>query len=310
MCYANKKRGADELQESRLFQIIYYLLDKGHATAPELAQQFEVSVRTIYRDINALSAAGVPIYTETGRNGGIHVLDGFVLEKVALSDQEKQEILTALQSLSAVNQHSGHNVLQKLSALFDLHTDSWLEVDFSCWGNDTQDQQKFAVLKNAMIYHHLLAITYVGSNGSWTSRKIKPLKLLYKSGAWYVKAYCMEKQDFRVFKINRIIEVQCLEETFLPLVYPEQEKTCVMCQCKFILRFTAQVAYRVYDEFAATQIERQQSGDLLVHAELPKDEWLLGYFLSYGAQVEILEPVSFRKIMAERAREIYETYEF
>ena len=80
------------MQESRLFRIVYYLLDKGRATAPELAEHFEVSVRTIYRDIDTLSGAGIPIYAETGRNGGIYLMKGFVLDKAVLSDEEKQEI--------------------------------------------------------------------------------------------------------------------------------------------------------------------------------------------------------------------------
>ena len=90
------------MQESRLFRILYYLLDKGHATAPELAEKFEVSVRTIYRDVDAISSAGIPIYVTTGRNGGIQFLDDYVLNKSFFSDSEKLEILSSLQSLSAV----------------------------------------------------------------------------------------------------------------------------------------------------------------------------------------------------------------
>ena len=104
------------MQESRLFKIIYYLLDKGQATAPELAEKLEVSVRTIYRDIDALSGAGIPIYAEAGRNGGIHLMNDFVLDKAVLSKEEKQEILTALQSIHAVRSMGGSQTLQKLSS--------------------------------------------------------------------------------------------------------------------------------------------------------------------------------------------------
>ena len=87
------------MKESRLFKIVYYLLDKGRTTAPELAQEFEVSVRTIYRDIDALSESGIPVYAETGRNGGIYLLDNYVLDKALLSDKEKLEILSSLHLL-------------------------------------------------------------------------------------------------------------------------------------------------------------------------------------------------------------------
>lgn len=97
------------MQESRLFRIIYYLLEKGQATAPELAERFEVSVRTIYRDIDSLSAAGIPIYAESGRNGGIRLMHGFVLDQTVLSKEEKQEILSALQSIN-ITQNVGESL--------------------------------------------------------------------------------------------------------------------------------------------------------------------------------------------------------
>ena len=100
------------MQESRLFKIVYYLLDKGQATAPELAEKFEVSVRTIYRDIDALSGAGIPVYTETGRNGGICLMKDFVLDKAVLSEEEKQEILTALQGIRTLRNVGGIQLLK------------------------------------------------------------------------------------------------------------------------------------------------------------------------------------------------------
>lgn len=105
------------MKEGRLFQILYYLLEKGHATAPELAARFEVSNRTIYRDIDALSASGIPIYAEKGRNGGIFLLHDHVLERAVFSDAEKQTLLEALQNLAAVG-GAGDEVIKKLSALF------------------------------------------------------------------------------------------------------------------------------------------------------------------------------------------------
>ena len=135
------------MQESRLFKIVYHLLDKGRATAPELAEKFEVSVRTIYRDIDALSSAGIPVYAETGRNGGIHLMNDFVLDKAVLSEEEKQEILTALQSINYTQHISGSQTLQKLSAIFHLSSENWLEVDFSRWGNKGSDNEKFELLK-------------------------------------------------------------------------------------------------------------------------------------------------------------------
>lgn len=165
------------MQESRLFKIVYHLLDKGQATAPELAEKFEVSVRTIYRDIDALSGAGIPIYAETGRNGGIHLMDDFVLDKAVLSEEEKQEILTALQSINTTQNISNSQTLQKLSAIFNLSLENWFEVDFSRWGNKGTDNEKFELLKTAVIHCKSVKIRYASSYEVISERIVQPCKL-------------------------------------------------------------------------------------------------------------------------------------
>lgn len=121
------------MQESRLFKIIYYLMENGKSTAPELAEKLEVSIRTIYRDIDIISSVGVPIYVTTGRNGGIQIDDSFVLDRLILSDKEKEDIITALKSVSIVDDRNS-DTLSKLSAIFNTKNEDWLEVDFSRWG--------------------------------------------------------------------------------------------------------------------------------------------------------------------------------
>lgn len=297
------------MQESRLFRIVYYLLNRGQVTAAELAREFEVSVRTIYRDIEALSGAGIPVYAETGRNGGISLLDNYVLDRTILSEKERQDILAALQSLSAAGNTCDKATLDKLSALFRLPSDNWYEVDFSRWGEVAQDNNKFEDLKKAVVCHRCVQISYVGAYTAESSRKIHPLKLLYKSRAWYVKAYCAEKKDFRLFKLNRIIRWELLEEEFIPVSWPEpseEEKTPEQDQTPIVLRFSREVAYRVYDEFDLNHIQEQENGEMLVTAYMPQDGWLTGFLLSFGAQVEVISPVYLREVLAAQAREIYE----
>lgn len=118
------------MEQGRLFKIVYHLLDKGRATAPELAEKFEVSVRTIYRDLDAISAAGIPIYTVQGKGGGIFILPEFVLDKSLLTPQEKEQILMALQGLAAAEDSRTDELLTKLSGLFRVQGANWIEVDF------------------------------------------------------------------------------------------------------------------------------------------------------------------------------------
>ncbi len=291
------------MQESRLFKIVYYLLDKGRATAPELAKYFEVSVRTIYRDVDALSEAGIPIYAETGRGGGIYLMKDFVLDKAVLSETEKQEILLALQSMRIAQNND--EIMRKLSAIFRLHADNWLEIDFSRWGPHG-DAKKFEQLKAAIIHQKCVKITYAGAYKEISERMIQPLKLLYKSRAWYLKAYCMLKQDYRIFKLTRIIDIEVQTEGFSDKKFPESESSPGQSLEKIVLRFPKEAAYRVYDEFDITEVAIQENGEFLVTTKMPSDDWLIGYLLSFGTQVEIIEPVCLKGILAEQAKEIYE----
>ena len=298
--------GDGMMSDSRLFKILYYLLDRGHATAPELAAEFEVSARTIYRDVEALSSAGIPVYAETGRNGGIYLLQDFILDRAILSENEKQEVLTAMQSILATGYTGGKDILTKLSALFNVNTRNWLEVDFSRWGKCAYDNSKFEMIKAAVIQCKEIKIVYENTNSERSIRIIQPLKISYKSKEWYLKAFCMEKQDFRIFKLNRILEIELLENTFVPRQYPEQENNLQQAYPQIVLLFSKEIAYRVYDEFDETEIEYQKNGDLIVRAEMPVDTWLIGYLLSFGAQVEILEPKYLKDVLAAQAQAIYE----
>lgn len=292
------------MQESRLFKIVYHLLDKGRATASELAEKFEVSVRTIYRDIDVLSGAGIPIYAEAGRNGGIYLMNGFVIDKAVLTEEEKREILTALHSINYTSNIDNSQILQKLSAIFNVGSESWLEVDFSRWGNNKTDNAKFELLKSSVIHQRCVKITYANSYGTISERIVQPLKMSYKSMSWY----CTEKQDYCIFKLTRIITAEMLSDTFDKKSFPELDEMSEQVYSTIVLRFAKEISYRVYDEFDNTQISTEENGDLIVSVEMPEDEWLIGYLLSFGTQVDIAEPVHLKDIVAKQAKRIYEKY--
>ena len=294
------------MQESRLFKIVYYLLNKGQATAPELAEKFEVSVRTIYRDVDALSEAGIPVYAEAGRNGGIHLMKDFVLNKTVLSKQEKQEILTALQSIHSVQNMGSSETLQKLSALFRLSSQNWLEVDFSRWGSRESDNKKFELLKSAVIHKKCMQIRYASSYEAISERVVHPYKLVYKARAWYLQAFCTVRQDWRTFRCNRILDLQILNESFPHREFPKSAESYEGKADQITLRFPKEMTYRVYDEFDETQIQRQDNGDLIVSATMSADKWLVGFLLSFGTQVDVLSPAHLKNALAQQARLIYE----
>jgi len=291
------------MQESRLFKIIYYLMENGKSTAPELAEKLEVSIRTIYRDIDIISSVGVPIYVTTGRNGGIQIDDSFVLDRLILSDKEKEDIITALKSVSIVDDHNS-DTLSKLSAIFNTKNEDWLEVDFSRWGNKAQDNTMFQKLKEAIISRKMLCIVYANTRGEVIERVICPIKMVYKAKSWYIKAFCMNKSDFRIFKLTRIIQARNMEKNFDPMEFPQEKKETKVNYENVILRFPQRMAYRIYDEFEVDEIHQDDNGDFIICAPMPIDEWLIGYLLSFGSKVCIIEPKYLKKIVYNEAKKI------
>ena len=202
------------MKDNRLFRILYYILEKGKVTASELADKFEVSVRTIYRDIDSISSAGIPIYALQGKGGGIEIAEDFVLSKSLLSENEKQQIMSALQGLDNTAIQHENELLTKLSALFKMKNTSWIEVDFNNWQNNKLYEKTFNDIKSAIISKNIVSFTYFSSNEKETSRSVKPVRLLFKSQDWYLYAFCLLRNDFRYFKLSRIRNLEIHTEKF------------------------------------------------------------------------------------------------
>lgn len=150
-----------------------------------------------------------------------------------------------------------------------------------------------------------MRIIYESSYHGRSERIIHPLKLLYKSKEWYVKAFCTPKEEFRIFKLNRVVVWEMLEDRFEPVPFPEWQEDTPIPPDTIVLRFPKKVAYRVYDEFDQSQVECLEDGELQVSVQMHVDDWMIGYLLSFGTQVEIVEPLYLRDMVAEKAKEIY-----
>lgn len=302
------------MQINRLFEIVYLLMGKKHMTASELAEHFEVSRRTILRDLDTLSSAGIPVYTSQGKGGGIFIQDRFVLNKAVISEDEQQQILFALQGLAATRHIETEGVLGKLRSLFEKTEKEWIEVDFSRWGRRASDKEKFDVLKNAIINERAVSFIYSNSSGETAYRKVCPLKLVFKAQSWYAQAFCLTKNDFRTFKINRMRDVGILAETFDSELYslPEIEAEDVQLP-EYIdvkLLFSPQAAYRVYDEFDERDVVVNEDGSMVVAVKMPDGHWLYDYVFSLGVLVEVLEPQSVRDEIVRKAEQIKSFYDF
>ncbi len=299
------------MQVQRLFDIVFLLIGRKRMTAGELAAHFEVSVRTILRDIDALCAAGIPLYASRGRGGGIALTDGYVLSRAYFSKTEQAGILAAMQQLSAAQYPDMQTALQKLQGIFITQPADWLEVDFTHWGSGPADKEKLACVQAGLARRLAIRFQYSNTRGETAQRLAYPLKLSFKSMAWYVSAYCTKRQDYRVFKLSRMQSVALTDVSFagLPLAAPpltlgEGDAPLVT----LTLLFHPRQAHRVYDEFDAGKITQQDDGYFRVQAALPNAGWLIHYLLTFGADVEVLEPPDVRAELAAIAEAVLAKY--
>jgi predicted DNA-binding transcriptional regulator YafY len=300
----------DAMQINRLFEIIYILLDKKSVTAKEFAEHFEVSVRTIYRDIDILSSAGIPIYTSQGKGGGISLLDDYILNKSVLSENEQNEILFALQSLTAAQKPGADPVLAKLSRLFNKNQANWIEVDLAPWGSSKTQTSEFTVLKEAILNQQRIQFEYINSSGEKSRRYVEPVKLIFKVNAWYLQGFCLSRNTFRTFKISRMSKIETMQEHFDKRPEPPEEaqENSTQKWIPIVLKGSAQGAYRILDEFDENAITQESDGSYTVTAMLPESKWLIGYLLSFGTDIEVLEPAPIRALLQGQVEALYEKY--
>lgn len=327
----------------RLLGIIYILMKKGTATARELAERYEVSVRTIYRDVETLSMAGIPVYTTKGKYGGIHLTEQFVLDKMLVTREEQQQILAALNSLEEVGAYREGDVLQKLEDFFQISSDGWVSIDFSDWSG--RRGELFGLLKEAVLRRRVICFDYYGQSGEMNSRTVEPVQLVFKDYTWYLRAYCRIREGVRLFKVLRMKRVRMTDEIFTPreeagrkdiqgaqLTEPkvmygvglteQNAESCAQWEqqpdtgnvegsggyTEIILSIAASEAYRVYDRFEEEEIQVQEDGSFLVTIHYSMDDWVYGMILSFGPSARVIGPESVRKEVASQLRRMLEQY--
>jgi predicted DNA-binding transcriptional regulator YafY len=302
------------LQINRLFGIVYMLLNKKITTAKELSEHFEVSPRTIYRDIEILCQSGIPIYMTKGKGGGISLMENFILNKSFLSEEEQQEILSALNTLQITTNADTKQILNKLNAFFGDKQSDWIEVDFSNWNNNEEERLKFDQLKEAILKHHVISFLYYNSSGQKSQRTVEPYKMIFRGQAWYLYGYCRDKKDFRYFKITRIRELQIQMEYYS--YQPEKNHRTMepiegsdTPSVEVLLRIDSQMGYRVYDEFPQEAITINKDGSFTIKTMMyTSNSWIYSYIMSYEDHIEVLQPEELRKEIVQRYQNVLKKY--
>lgn len=276
---------------NRLFEIVYVLMEKSTVTAKELAGRFEVSQRTIYRDIETLSESGIPVYMTKGKGGGISLLPEFVFNKALLTEEERREILTSMRAVSALSLSSKSGALSKMQNLFGQRQCDWIEVDFSSWGYFESDAPTFETIKTAILEKQVLSFSYASGKAERLPRTVLPLKLLFKGAAWYLYGYCELRKDVRFFKLRRIGNLKVLPRKFdmtAPehVLLPEQTDTGSYIKAEILI--SAKMAFRVYDEVSTFTV--MENGDFLCELHMPDEDAICMYASSFGEYATLLSP--------------------
>ncbi|MCO4850543.1 helix-turn-helix transcriptional regulator [Bacillus vallismortis] len=307
----------------RLLAMVVLLISKKQVQAAELAEMFEVSVRTIYRDIETINRAGIPIVTAQGSGGGIGIMESYRLEREWLKEEELFAIASALQSVSSMYEPASHStayqkikhlIPEKSAEAFQHQTEKWF-IDMTAWGQ-TEDQKALRENISAAIDQlSTISFTYTNASGETLHRQTEPYTLVCKVGHWYLYAYCLIRNDFRFFKLNRMNDLAILYQSFtrkdIQLDTLPWDKNWYQKD-----RLTELV---ILVQPAARQRIREWFGNEVLHYDkdeicravisLPDDQWLIGFLLQFGKDIEVLRPLHLRDKVKETIHHMQKVYE-
>lgn len=296
----------------RLIGILSILLQEEKTTAPELAKRFEVSKRTINRDIEDLCKAGIPIRTMQGTGGGISIMDGYRMDRTILTSKDMRMILAGLRSLDSVSGSSYYGQLmekiQTGSSEFISGRDSML-INLSSWYKGTL-APKIEIIQEAIDNRHLLDFKYYAPSGEGV-RTIEPYYLVFQWSSWYVWGWCLSRRDFRLFKLNRMDGLSDTGESFICREVPMPDLSNEKIFPGGIpvkALFTPDVKWRLVEEFGSECFTEMDDGRLLFSADYTDMENLVTWILTFGGKAEVLEPPEVRRAIRKAAEETLKNY--
>lgn len=295
----------------RLIGIITTLQQKRIVTAPYLAEKFEVSRRTINRDIEDICKAGIPIVTTQGANGGISLMEGFSLDTTVFTEQELTAIFTGLKSLDGVSRSaSAEKLAQKLGGSNAIRLSDYMVIDLSSFYKD-DFASKIEQIKLAIREARCIAFHYCYNKGE-ADKLIEPYLIVFKWSDWYVFGFCKERKDFRMYKLRRLWNLQITDESFAVRDIPEDKKQFDSHMTDdYIISavYDASVKYRLVEEYGHTCFTEQEDGKLYTEWGFTTKEGAVQWFLSFGNKVKVLGPPEMVEVMKNAVENIKKLYE-
>lgn len=305
----------------RMLAITIILLNRDRITAQELAKKFEVSVRTIYRDIESINLAGIPIVSLQGNTGGFEIMKNYKIDKQLLTLKDMLTMISALKGINiALKDEKLDSAIEKItnlvpkdkSNIIDNYAEQFV-IDILPWQYSQEKKNIIQQLHKAISANTLIEFSYRNLKSESSTRTIEAMTLIFKGYTWYLFGYCRLRKDFRVFRVSRINNLKLLDDIF--------ERKNVSYKKYFepindtsptidlILKFDASVRTQVEDFYDKKHIDIQDDGSLIVQTAFPDNEWLYSIILYYGDKVEVLEPANVRENIREKAENILGMYQ-
>lgn len=302
--------------------IVVLLLNRDRVSAKYIADRYEVSVRTIYRDIESINMAGIPIVAYAGNNGGYGIMENYRLDRQVLTLQDMTSILTALKGVSPTLGSSDiDNVTEKILSLVPNDKMEVLKqhfeelcIDILPWGQKQISKDFLKDIQYSITQRKLISFEYRNNKGECTIRTVEPMTLIYKGFAWYLFGFCKSKSDFRIFKLTRIYKHMINDESF-----KRKEKSYsdfmnfTADKSKYIdlvLHYSPTLRAQVEEYFDETNIEYNDDGSMTVKISLPDDNWLHSLILGSGEHVKVIEPKTLAETIKKKAEKILNNYKY
>lgn len=304
----------------RMLAIVIMLLNKDRVSARELSNKFEVSIRTVYRDIDAINLAGIPIVSFSGNNGGFGILDNYKLDRQLLSLDDMLSILTALKGINnTLEDKYLTNAIDKITSLvpkekadeLNQHFENVI-IDLLPWTFNDEQKKILKMIHDAIKENIIIQFDYKNLKSEKITRMVEPMSLVFKGYSWYLFGFCGNKKDYRIFKLSRIGNLLITEKIFKRRNYSyrdffiEDKKAQNLINIK--LRFSPEVKDIVEEYYGDDKINIDDDGYLIVELNMPEDRWIYSNILSFGEHVEVLSPLYLREIIKDKAKKITEKY--
>jgi predicted DNA-binding transcriptional regulator YafY len=304
----------------RMLGIIVLLLNRDKISAKKLSERFEVSVRTIYRDIEAINMAGIPIVSHAGSNGGFGIMENYRLDRQILSIDDMTSIITALKGVgNSLGDNDLDNIAEKILSLVpkekvgnvNKHFEE-VVIDIAAWGFREKSKEYLKILQNAISENHMVKFLYRNMRGEILQRTVEPMTVIFKGYAWYLFAFCKERNDYRLFRLSRMDNLEVVNQKFQrkDISYKEyfSNPENLINTVDLVLKFSPEVKIRVEEYFEESVVKYTSDGGMIVSVSFPEDEWVYSTILSFGEHVEIISPPYIRGIVRAKAEKICSIY--